>query len=179
MSLSKLNVGPLGFMVSYLSSHAHLNRGKGFLKGAYPSTNPMYIPNVPGINAIANQCWNNVLSGPGGAVFGWAFWPDNFSNYNIYIAQYHAVCENNGSLVDVTPHNDLYVGNEILFMADPRVCFDYHAHPLRQPPLLAHDLNAIPGSPNAFTWHAIDENMNRILLPVPVGAVDNYHLLSM
>ncbi len=171
-------------MEQYLLHHALLNKGRGFLPAAYSPTRPGYILNLPNPNAEAGRCWDNVLdaqaSGQGDPVFGWAFWPLNFTNYGIYLAQYHAViADPNGDLIDVTPQLDLYPGNKILFMADPRVGFDYQSSPLRQPAMLEYTLAAPLGSPNPFSWLAIDEKMNHVVLKVPSGAVDGYHLLTM
>lgn len=188
--MKKLNSVYLDEMVLFLRSHPVLSHLNLFGTGDYESSDANLIENRPAQNAQMLQCWENVdravANGQGSAVYGWAFWPEDYKDdANFYIAQHHAVLNEyaSGQLVDITPQGATYDG-KILFMADKRVPFSITE--LKQPPMLFMKLNSPPWTLGAawcqrrFVW--VDHNHAPIdthLILVNGVAFDNFDIVQM
>src|SRR5690606_33707380 len=102
-----------------------IRQGRSVPLGTYPFIGPIEVPVEPLPVTRPLKCYfnvRNVIAEQGGeALFGWSFYDDDDG---MFFAQHHAIWQRDDQrLVDVTP-NDLNAPS-ILFLADPRVPFDY------------------------------------------------------
>lgn len=87
---------------------------------------PTYINVVPSNNSLINECVKNVkrhiLINGGESVLGWSIW---LHPHCMVEAEFHVVCkQNNGELVDITPHKDNCP--KILFLEDCKINYKNH-----------------------------------------------------
>jgi hypothetical protein len=175
-------------LADYLLANPRLNRtiGRDFPDAGHFATKPGNIPNQVAKDAQANLCWYNARDAAkatkGSVVFGWALWQMPVFNRACHVAQHHAVVRPAGSktLIDVTPQDELYVGNTIVFMADPRVGFDFEADPLQQPPMLVRLDVPEPRKSRYFWVYYIDDDFRLVETPGAwVGTLDNFAPVPM
>jgi hypothetical protein len=104
-----------------------------FCRGIDPTTAPIYVPVQPEPECIVDDCFFNVadevaLRG-GNIQYGWIIW--EFPTI-LLAAEFHAVLEREGRLLDITPKRD---GEErILFLPDSTRKYELHpVLPIRTP----------------------------------------------
>lgn len=96
----------------------------GLCRELNPNSRPTWVTVRPDPDAIVSECFSNVASkvarDGGSLLFGWTIWewPRVFIE-----AEHHAVWENNGEFLDVTPHAS--GEHRILFLPDPGRTYDF------------------------------------------------------
>ena len=100
-----------------------------------PNVSPLWVSVVPESWAMQNECFPNVrhkIDLDGGTYLnGWAIW--QWANMMI-TAEAHCVWQSNdGTLIDITPHN--YGEQTILFVPDDNVRFEGKIIPSKRAPM--------------------------------------------